>query len=79
MSEKVSLVKERPAQHTELEVVQHDEPVEAPARAETAPQLPPKKDNDVQFHGHEVSLIHQRPCDGVRRRCRVGGYELWLQ
>ena len=40
---KVSLVKKGPAQHNEQEVVPHVEPVEAPARAETAPQPPPKK------------------------------------
>ena len=44
---KISLVRKRLAQHNEQEVVQHVEPVEAPARAETAPQLPPKK-NYVQ-------------------------------
>ena len=68
---KVSLVKKRRAQHNEHEVVRHVGPVEAPARAETSPQPPPKNNYDVQFRGHGVSSIHQRPCDGVRRRCRA--------
>ena len=41
--ERKFLLVKRPAQHNEQEAVQHVEPVEAPARAETAPQPPPKK------------------------------------
>ena len=40
---KVSLVKKRLVQHNEQKVLQHVEPIEAPSRAETAPQPPPNK------------------------------------
>ena len=55
---KVSLVKKKLAQHNEQEFVQHVEPIEAPAPAETMSQ-PPPKNTDVQFHGHGVSFIHE--------------------